>query len=55
MADQGGVSGFTLMDHWFQMEQMAPADDPMLEGYTSLGFVAGQTELDDARACSSPA
>ena len=32
------------MDHWFQMEQMAPATDPMLEGYTSLGFVAGHTE-----------
>ena len=32
------------MDHWFQMEQMAPATDPMLEGYTSLGFVAAHTE-----------
>ena len=32
------------MDHWFQMEQMAPAQDPMLEGYTSLGFLAGVTE-----------
>jgi F420-dependent oxidoreductase-like protein len=43
-AEQVGVSGFTLMDHWFQMDQMAPATDPMLEGYTSLGFLAGQTE-----------
>ena len=43
-AEQAGVSGFTLMDHWFQMDQMAPATDPMLEGYTSLGFLAGQTE-----------
>jgi F420-dependent oxidoreductase-like protein len=32
------------MDHWFQMEQFATAQDPMLEGYTSLGFLAGQTE-----------
>jgi len=31
------------MDHWFQMEMMASAEDPMLEGYTSLGFLAGQT------------
>ena len=31
------------MDHHFQMAQMAPASDPMLEGYTSLGFLAGQT------------
>ena len=43
IAEDGGVSAFTLMDHWFQMEMMAPADDPMLEGYTSLGFLAGQT------------
>ncbi|MET1002326.1 MAG: LLM class F420-dependent oxidoreductase [Acidimicrobiia bacterium] len=43
-AEDAGVAGFTLMDHWFQMEQMAPAGDPMLEGYTSLGFVAGHTE-----------
>lgn len=42
-AEDVGVAGFTLMDHWFQMDQMAPATDPMLEGYTSLGFVAGHT------------
>jgi F420-dependent oxidoreductase-like protein len=43
VADQGGVAGFTLMDHWFQMEGFQTAHDPMLEGYTALGFVAGQT------------
>ena len=43
-ADAGGFSTLTLMDHWFQMESMAPATDPMLEGYTTLGFLAGQTE-----------
>jgi F420-dependent oxidoreductase-like protein len=43
VAEDGGVSVFTLMDHWFQMEIMATAEDPMLEGYTSLGFLAGQT------------
>src|ERR1035438_10801617 len=32
------------MDHWFQMEEFATCQDPMLEGYTSLGFVAGLTE-----------
>jgi F420-dependent oxidoreductase-like protein len=31
------------MDHWFQMDWFAPAEDPMLEGYTALGFVAGRT------------
>ncbi|MGB7363565.1 MAG: LLM class F420-dependent oxidoreductase [Rhodococcus sp. (in: high G+C Gram-positive bacteria)] len=43
-AEDGGCSLFTLMDHWFQMENLATAQDPMLEGYTSLGFLAGRTE-----------
>jgi len=43
IAEESGVSVFTVMDHWFQMEMMATAQDPMLEGYTSLGFLAGQT------------
>src|ERR671933_2224180 len=34
----------SFMDHFFQMDRMAPAEDPMLEGYTALGFVAGHTE-----------
>ncbi len=42
-ADEGGVSALTLMDHWFQMEQLGGPPEPMLEGYTSLGFLAGQT------------
>ncbi len=43
-AEDGGCAWFTMMDHWFQMEQFATSQDPMLEGYTSLGFVAGRTE-----------
>jgi F420-dependent oxidoreductase-like protein len=42
-ADQGGVTTLTMMDHWFQMEQLGGPPEPMLEGYTSLGFLAGQT------------
>ena len=42
-ADEGGVSTLTMMDHWFQMEQLGGPPEPMLEGYTSLGFLAGQT------------
>jgi F420-dependent oxidoreductase-like protein len=42
-ADEGGCATFTLMDHWFQMEHLAPATDPMLEGYTGLGFLAALT------------
>jgi F420-dependent oxidoreductase-like protein len=44
VADEGGCSTVTLMDHYFQMESLATAHDPMLEGYTSLGFLAGHTE-----------
>jgi F420-dependent oxidoreductase-like protein len=42
-AEDAGATMFTLADHFFQMEQLAPADDPFLEGYTSMGFLAGQT------------
>jgi F420-dependent oxidoreductase-like protein len=43
-AEALGVRTISFMDHYFQMERMAPAEDPMLEGYTALGFVAGRTE-----------
>jgi F420-dependent oxidoreductase-like protein len=42
-AEDGGCALFSLMDHWFQMEEFATSQDPMLEGYTALGFLAGQT------------
>ena len=42
-AEEAGISHLSFMDHWFQMEMMAPATEPMLEGYTSLGFMAGLT------------
>jgi F420-dependent oxidoreductase-like protein len=42
-AEALGVRTLSVMDHFFQMEAAAPADDPMLEGYTALGFVAGRT------------
>jgi F420-dependent oxidoreductase-like protein len=34
----------SLVLYWFQMEMMWPADEPMLEGYTTLSFAAGKTE-----------
>jgi F420-dependent oxidoreductase-like protein len=41
--DEAGAETIWLMDHHFQMDWLRPADDPMLEGYTTLGFLAGQT------------
>lgn len=46
-AEEAGVARFSLMDHWFQMEHFATAQDPMLEGYTSLGYLAGKTSTMD--------
>src|SRR5947199_10119845 len=43
-AESLGVRTLSFMDHWFQMDWMAPAEDPMLEGYTALRFVAGRAE-----------
>lgn len=43
-AEAAGCSTFTLMDHWFQMEGFGGPPDPMLEGYTALGYLAGQTQ-----------
>jgi F420-dependent oxidoreductase-like protein len=42
-AEDIGATLFTLADHFFQMETVGRAQDPFLEGYTSLGFLAGQT------------
>lgn len=42
-AESIGASHLSVMDHWFQMEQAAPAEDPMLEGYTTLGYLAAKT------------
>jgi F420-dependent oxidoreductase-like protein len=43
-ADQGGFATMTVMDHWFQMQQLGGAAEPMLEGYTTLGYLAAITE-----------
>ncbi|RMI35371.1 LLM class F420-dependent oxidoreductase [Nocardia stercoris] len=43
-AEQAGFVEFTVMDHYFQMELRGTADEPMLEAYTTLGFVAAATE-----------
>nr|WP_221634068.1 LLM class F420-dependent oxidoreductase [Nocardioides luti] len=44
VADQGGVDLLTVMDHWFQMENLGGPPEPMLEGYTTLGYLAAVTE-----------
>lgn len=43
-AEDGGVDVFTLADHFFQMENLGSAEDPFLEGYTTMGYLAALTE-----------
>jgi F420-dependent oxidoreductase-like protein len=43
-AEAIGVRTLSVMDHWFQMEMLWPAEEPMLEGYATLSFAAAKTE-----------
>jgi F420-dependent oxidoreductase-like protein len=42
--EQVGANGLSFMDHYFGPPARGPANDPMLEGYTALGFVAAITD-----------
>src|SRR3954469_10808745 len=43
-ADQGGLDSLWVMDHFFQIASIGPAEEPMLEGYSALAYAAGITE-----------
>jgi F420-dependent oxidoreductase-like protein len=42
-ADEAGFDSIWVMDHFFQIRGLGPAEDPMLEGWTALGFMAAHT------------
>src|SRR5437762_11055195 len=42
-ADQAGFDSLWVMDHFFQIRGIGPAEWPMLEGYSALSYIAGQT------------
>jgi F420-dependent oxidoreductase-like protein len=42
-ADDAGFEHIMLMDHFFQIRSVGPAEHEMLEAYTALGFVAAHT------------
>jgi F420-dependent oxidoreductase-like protein len=42
-ADDAGFDSIWLMDHFFQIRSVGPTTDPMLEGWTTLGFLAANT------------
>jgi F420-dependent oxidoreductase-like protein len=42
-ADQAGFDAISVMDHFFQIGMVGPPEREMLESYTALAFMAGQT------------
>jgi F420-dependent oxidoreductase-like protein len=42
-AEEAGVDNLSLMDHYLQLEMLGGDQDPMLEGYTTLGYLAAHT------------
>ena len=43
-ADASGFSSLWVMDHFFQIRGVGEPEEPMLEGYTTLGYLAGVTQ-----------
>ena len=43
-ADEAGFASLWVMDHFFQIQGVGDVDEPMLEGYGALDFLAGVTE-----------
>lgn len=42
-ADDAGFYSLWVMDHFFQIQYIGPAEEPMLEGYSALNYMAGLT------------
>jgi F420-dependent oxidoreductase-like protein len=43
-ADEVGFDSIWVMDHLFQIRGVGQVDEPMLEGWTALGFIAAHTK-----------
>jgi F420-dependent oxidoreductase-like protein len=44
LADQAGFASIWVMDHFFQIGTVGAVDEPMLEGYSALSYLAAVTE-----------
>ena len=42
-AERAGLYSFWVMDHFFQIPNVGPAENEMLEGWSALAFAAGRT------------
>ena len=43
-AEEAGFASLWVMDHFFQIEMIGKPDEPMLEGYSALNFLASVTQ-----------
>jgi F420-dependent oxidoreductase-like protein len=43
-ADEAGFDSIWVMDHFFQIRGVGRPEEPMLEGWTTLGFMAAHTQ-----------
>jgi F420-dependent oxidoreductase-like protein len=43
-ADEAGFASIWVMDHFFQIPVVGQAEEPMLEGYSALSYLAGVTK-----------
>ena len=43
-ADGVGFDSLWVMDHMYQIRGVGPAAEPMLEGWTTLGFMAAHSK-----------
>jgi F420-dependent oxidoreductase-like protein len=43
-ADEAGFASIWVMDHFFQIQGVGNVDEPMLEGYSALSYLAAVTE-----------
>jgi F420-dependent oxidoreductase-like protein len=43
-AENAGFASLWVMDHFFQIEMIGKAEEPMLEGYSALSFLASVTK-----------
>ena len=44
VADEAGFASLWVMDHFFQIGVVGEAEEPMLEGYSTLSYLAGVTQ-----------
>src|SRR4051812_6949458 len=42
-AEAAGFESLWVMDHFFQIRGVGPVEDPMLEGYSALSYLAAAT------------